>query len=177
MMRANWRYLPFITAMAWNGTVAVAQPAGKAKPSSQLDPSVAALKSALSSRIGGTWVGVGQLPELGAYRSERQFIRISANEIAVLHKMTVGKMLLSFDSLSFVFGASSVELKGEDMRGQALRAHLVKSNDPLSFMFQRGDDWRSVYSAFRPDAFTLDVFTNRDGSWVSYLQTVHRRSK
>ena len=138
---------------------------------------IIALKSALGSRVGTVWIGEGQLPELGAYRSERQFIRVGPNEIAVLHRMTVGKMLLSYDSLSFIFNGNSVELNGSDMRGQALRAELNNDHDPLNFTFQRGEDWKSVYSDFRPDSFTLEVFTRRDGQWFSYLRTVHKRAR
>lgn len=114
------------------------------------------------------------MPGLGLYRSERRFIQISPNEIAILHKMTVRKVLLSADSLTLTFGKTSATLVGADKQGNGIRAKLVESEEPSSFTFEDGD-WRSVYSAFRSDSFVLDVFTDRDGVWTRYLQTIHRR--
>lgn len=165
-----------LTGLSPIAATAFAQKAASAASAPRAS-NITALKSALSSRVGTVWIGEGQLPELGSYRSERQFIRVGPNEIAVLHKMTVGKMLLSYDSLSFIFNGNSVELSGSDMRGQALKAELNNDRDPLNFTFQRGEDWKSVYSDFRPDSFTLEVFTRRDGQWFSYLRTVHKRAR
>jgi hypothetical protein len=89
--------------------------------------------------------------------------------------MTVGKRLLSHDSVSFVFGVNSVELRGAHS-GEVVRAQLLNNGDLPNFTFQSGRDWRSSYSAFSPSEFSLELFTCRNGVWVSYLQTLHNRA-
>jgi hypothetical protein len=134
-------------------------------------------KAAFRSRVGGVWIGEGLLTGLGPYRSERRFIQVNPNQIVVLHKMTVRRMVMSSDSLLLTFGSASVTLAGADSRGNDVNAKLVGIAGKSSFTFDDGDKWRSVYSAFLPESFVLDVYTNQGGAWTSYLQTVHRRAK
>jgi hypothetical protein len=138
-------------------------------------PDILKVKAAFASRVGGIWVGEGTIPGVGAYRSERQFVRLSENQIAVVHRMTASTTLISFDSLSFTFRRDSVLLEGADDRGQRVRAHLVKTEDPASFVFQEGENWRSEYSEFQPDSFVFRAFNKVGGSWTPYLRTAHKR--
>jgi hypothetical protein len=131
------------------------------------------IKGFFEALVGTVWVGEGNIPSIGAYKSERRFFRIDSNRVAIVHTMTTGGTLLSSDSLVVNFSQSFVELTGSDIRGRSLRARLISPPSSSVCVFESANRWRSVYDLTDKSRLVLETQTIVDGKWITYLRTVH----